>query len=73
MGGLVKARRIFFRKPLDCFQALYVMRVFFSMQEIFSQGISLQVIFSPIESSLRDNHPYPLPLPSKVKWYVCWV
>ena len=43
------------------------------MQEIFSQGISLQVIFFPIESSVRDNQPYPLPLPSKVKWYDGWV
>ena len=36
------------------------------MQEIFSQGISLQVIFFPIESSLRDNHPYRPPLKSQM-------
>ena len=37
------------------------------MQESFSQGISLQVIFFfAIESSLRDNHPYRPPLKSQM-------
>ena len=35
MGGLVKARRISFRKPQDCFQALYIMRVFFNAGNFF--------------------------------------
>ena len=48
---------------------------FFSIQEIFSQGISWQVIFSPRNQSagymfFEITH---IPPPSKVKWYESWV
>ena len=47
MGGSVKARRIFFRKPLDCFQALYVIRVFFSAGKFFPKVFPCKSFFFP--------------------------
>ena len=49
---------------------------FFSIQEIFSQGISLQVIFSPRNQSagyMFFEITHIPPPPSKVKWYESWV
>ena len=47
VGGLVKARRISFRKPLDCFQALYVMRVVFDAGKFFPKVFPCKSFFFP--------------------------
>ena len=67
MGGLVKARRIFFRKPLDCFQALYVMRVFFNAGNFFPRYFLASHFFSHrIQSAGSSTISPPPPLKSQM-------
>ena len=69
MGDLVRVR-LLFPKPLNFFSPTYT--GVFSVQDIFSPGISSQDIFPPQNQSARYfllKSPLPLsPFPSKVEW-----
>lgn len=64
MGGLVKARRIFFRKPLDCFQA-YTLWEFFQCRKFFPKVFPCKSFFSPSNPVCGIINHIPSPSPQK--------